>query len=324
MWYLFSEVKIHPKEGGTMRIGLTGGGSTVDKMVAQARQAEADGFSSLWYASSVLGDPLAAMALAGRETSVIELGTAVLQTYPCHPLLQANRASSVATAMGRPGFTLGVGPSHEPIVRGVYGLSYDHPGRSTEEYATILARALRGEQADLDGADWTAHSAGWVAVPPHPVPVLLAALGPRLLRVAGQIADGTIAWLAPPRAIEAHIAPRIQAAASAAGRPAPRIVAGLPVAVHDDQAEARSAAAAMSASSAGMSSYQRILDIGGAGSAADAAIVGSEASVRAQLRSLADAGATDIWAAVFPIGSDKAARSASVRRTTDLLRELVS
>ena len=115
-----------------MRIGLTGGAATVDKMIEQARQAEAEGFASLWYASAVAGDPLVSIALVGRETSRIELGTAVLQTYPCHPLLQANRAASVTKAMGRPGFTLGVGPSHEPVVRGVYGLSYDRPGASTE------------------------------------------------------------------------------------------------------------------------------------------------------------------------------------------------
>src|SRR5918992_3868569 len=98
-----------------MRIGLTGGGSTVEDLVAQAQQAEADGFTSLWYASVVLGDPLAPMAIAGRETSQIELGTAVLQTYPCHPVLQANRVASVVAAMGREGFTLGIGPSHEPL-----------------------------------------------------------------------------------------------------------------------------------------------------------------------------------------------------------------
>ena len=72
-----------------MRIGLTGGARTVERVVEQAKQAEADGFSSLWYASAVTGDPIVAMAIAGRETSNIELGTAVLQTYPCHPLLQA-------------------------------------------------------------------------------------------------------------------------------------------------------------------------------------------------------------------------------------------
>src|SRR3954449_11109014 len=128
-----------------MRIGLTGGGASADRIVAQAQRAEADGFTALWYASIVTGDPLVAMAIAGRQTSRIELGTAVLQTYPCHPLLQANRATSVADAMGRPGFTLGIGPSHEPLVRGVLGMSYDHPGRSTEEYTRILTAVLRGE-----------------------------------------------------------------------------------------------------------------------------------------------------------------------------------
>ena len=304
-----------------MRIGLTGGGATVDKVVQQATQAEADGFTSLWYASVVTGDPLVAMALAGRETSSIELGTAVLQTYPCHPLLQANRAASVVDAMGRPGFTLGIGPSHEPLVRGVFGLSYDHPGRSTEEYVHILTGVLRGETVDLEGEDWSAHTGGRAVPPSHPVPVLVSALGSRLLRVAGEVADGTVLWMAPPRAIETHVVPKITAAASAAGRPEPRIVAGLTVAVHDDEAEARAAATATSGMYAGMANYQRILEVGGADTPADAAIVGTAGEVRAQLQSLLDAGATDIWAAVFPVGDD---RRASIRRTTDVLKELVA
>ena len=304
-----------------MRIGLTGGGSTVDKVVSQARQAEADGFTSLWYASLVTGDPLVAIAIAGRETTRIELGTAVLQTYPCHPLLQANRAASVADAMRRPGFTLGIGPSHEPLIRGVFGLSYDHPGRSTEEYVRIVAGVVRGEQVDIDGEDWSAHTAGRAATPAHPIPVLVSALGPRLLRVAGEVADGTVLWMAPPRAIEEHIAPKVHAAADGAGRPSPRIVAGLPVAVHDDVAEARAAAVTNSTAYSGMANYQRILEIGGASTPADAAIVGDEKSVRAQLQSLLDAGATDIWAAVFPVGDD---RAASTKRTKELLQELVS
>jgi F420-dependent oxidoreductase-like protein len=303
-----------------MRIGLTGGGRSVDEVVQQAKQAEAEGFTSLWYASLVTGDPLVAIAVAGRETARIELGTAVLQTYPCHPLLQANRVASVIDAMRRSGFTLGIGPSHEPLIRGVFGLSYDHPGRSTEEYLRILTGALRGETVDFDGADWSAHTAGRMARLAHPVPVLVSALGPRLLRVAGELADGTVLWMAPPRAIESHIAPRVRAAAAAAGRPAPRIVAGLPVAVHDDEAEARSAAAASSTMYAGMAAYRRVLELGGAASPAEAAIVGNERSVRAQLQGLLDAGATDVWAAVFPVGNDKAK---SLRRTTDLLRELV-
>src|SRR5689334_471061 len=140
-----------------MRIGVTGWAATVDDLVAHAKRAEEDGFASVWYASPVTGDPLVAMAIAGRETSRIELGTAVLQPYPCHPLLQANRAASVVDAMDRPGFTLGIGPSHEPLVRDVLGMSYDHPGRSTEEYVRIVTGVLRGETVDFDGHDWSAH-----------------------------------------------------------------------------------------------------------------------------------------------------------------------
>ena len=304
-----------------MRIGVTGGGATVDKVVAQAKQAEADGFTSLWYASLVTGDPLVAIAIAGRETSRIEFGTAVLQTYPCHPLLQANRVASVVDAMGRPGFTLGIGPSHEPLVRGVLGLSYDHPGRSTEEYVRIVAGVLRGETVDFDGADWSAHTSGRAAPLVHPVPVLVAALGSRLLRVAGEIADGVVLWMAPLRAIESHVVPKVHAAAASANRPVPRVVAGLPVAVHDDEAEARAAVTAGAAMYAGMENYQRILDIGGAANVGDAAIVGDERSVTAQLQALIDVGATDIWAQIIPVGDDK---RASARRTTELLKELAS
>jgi F420-dependent oxidoreductase-like protein len=304
-----------------MRIGLTGGGSSVDRMVEQATRAEADGFTSLWYASAVGGDPLVAMALAGRATSSIELGTSVLQTYTCHPLLQANRAGAVADAMGRPGLTLGVGPSHHPVVEGVYGMSYDHPGRHTEEYVRILAGLLRGEPVDVSGEDWTLHGADRLAAPSQPIPVLVAALGPRLLRVAGEVADGTVLWMAPARAVGEHVVPRITKAAAGAGRPAPRVVAGLPVAVHDDVDEARAVAGSIFAGYGVLPNYRRILDLGGAAGPADAAVVGDEASVAAQLRALVDAGATDVWAAVFPVGDD---RAGSRRRTTDLLRELLS
>uniref|UniRef100_A0A5Q5BRC0 Luciferase-like protein n=2 Tax=unclassified Mycobacterium TaxID=2642494 RepID=A0A5Q5BRC0_MYCSS len=305
-----------------MRIGLTGGGSSVDKIVAHAQRAEADGFSSLWYASAVGGDPLVAMAIAGRATGSIELGTAVLQTYPCHPLLQANRVAAAANAMGRPGLTLGLGPSHEPIVRDVLGLSYDHPARNTREYLRIVSGLLAGVEVDFDGTDWSTHSAGRMAALDHRVPVLLSALSPRMLRIAAEFADGVVLWMASASAIAGRIAPVLREAANAQGKPAPRIVAGLPVAVHDDADEARAAISATASSYERMTNYQNIIRAGGGERAADVGIVGDEGAVARQLAELIDAGATDVWAQPVAVGADRAQLSASLKRTRGLLSEL--
>src|SRR5579862_1038564 len=215
-----------------MRIGLTGGGTTADRIVGQASRAEADGFTSMWYPSAAGGgDPLTVMALAGRATSTIELGTAVLVSYTCHPVLQASRASATAAAIGAPGrFTLGVGPSHRFIIEDRLGLSYDTPGQHTDEYVQILTGLLRGQPVSFAGSQFRV-DAGPLPLPDGAaIPVLIGALGPRLLRVAGAYTAGTIVWMANPRALDAHVAPLIRKAAADAGRPAPRIVAGMPVA----------------------------------------------------------------------------------------------
>jgi F420-dependent oxidoreductase-like protein len=303
-----------------MRIGLTGIGANADRIVQQAVAAEADGFSSLWFASAVLGDPLAVMAEAGRATERIELGTSVLQTYTCHPVLQANRGASTAAVMRRAGLTIGVGPSHRPVIEDRYGLSYDDVAAHTEEYVTILGALLRGEGVDHRGKHFRVELAV-VQPPPFPVRVMISALAPRMLRVAGALTDGTILWMANAQSIDVHVAPTITAAARAAGRPAPRIVAGLPVAVHDDVDEARETAASAFANYGTLPNYRRILDIGGAAGPADAAIVGDEARVTAEIQALFDAGATDVWAAPFPVGAD---RAASRQRTRALLQQLAA
>ena len=303
-----------------MRIGLNGGAGSIDRMIEQAQTAEAEGFATLWYPSAIAGDPVTPMAVAGRATSSIELGTAVLQSYTSHPVLQANRIAAAAWSMGRPGLTLGIGPSHAPVIEGMYGIDFGTAGRHTEEYVAILTALLHGEAVDVAGPEFTLHGA---SAPPasYPVQVLVAALAPRLLRVAGAIADGTILWMGNARAIESHVAPRIGKAAADAGRPSPRIVAGLPVAVHDDVDEARAVAARQFTIYGQLPNYQRILEHGGVTGPADAAIVGDEASVAAQLQGLLDAGATDVWAAIFPVGDDA---SGSRRRTRELLQELAN
>ncbi|HMC42484.1 MAG TPA: TIGR03564 family F420-dependent LLM class oxidoreductase [Acidimicrobiales bacterium] len=305
-----------------MRIGLAGLGATVDQVIRRAEQAEADGFTSLWYTSGTAGDPLVAMVLAARATSRIELATAVLQTYACHPVLQATRAVAAVAAIGTPGrLTLGIGPSHQPVIEGMLGLSFATPGRHTEEYVQVVAALLRGQPVRFSGEEFHVN-AGPLTLPEGvEVPVLVSALGPRLLRVAGQYTAGTVPWMANAKAIETHVAPRIRKAAADAGRPEPRIAAGLPVAVHDDVDEARSVAAQLFSVYGTLPNYQRILAHGGVSGPAEAAIVGDEASVARQIEALFDAGSTDVWAAPFPVGDD---RSASRARTRALLMDLVT
>jgi alkanesulfonate monooxygenase SsuD/methylene tetrahydromethanopterin reductase-like flavin-dependent oxidoreductase (luciferase family) len=271
-----------------VKIGLSAGAPTAERAIEQAEEAERAGFASLWYPGAVSGDPLIQMALAGRATSRIELGTSVLQTYPCHPTLQAVRVQSLHAAVGRP-VTLGIGPSHQMAVEHL-GLSYAHVGRDTERYVKTLAPLL-GEGVSL----------------------LLAALGPRLLRVAGENADGTILWMANAHAIDSHVRPRITKAAADAGRPAPRIVAGMPVAVHDDEDEARQAGSEQFSMYGTLPNYQRILAQGGVSSPAEALVVGDEGAVERQIRQFFAAGATDFWAAPFPVGADRAASRARTR-----------
>jgi F420-dependent oxidoreductase-like protein len=305
-----------------MRIGLTGAGNTPDDIIQQATQAEADGFAAIWYPGAVFGDALQAIALAGRETRSIELGTAVLPTYLAHPVLMANRAAAVAAVIGAPGrFTLGVGPSHQPVVEGMLGLSYATPGRHTEEYVEVLTTLLRRERVSFDGAELHVHTGPPTVQGEIDVPVLVAALAPRLLRVAAERAAGTILWMANAAAIAGHVAPTIRKAAEAAGAPAPRIVAGLPVAVTDDVDAAREVAAKVFAVYGTLPNYQRILAHGGVSGPAEASLIGDEAAVTAQIEALFEAGATDLWAAPFPVGPD---RAGSRRRTHELLRSLAA
>jgi F420-dependent oxidoreductase-like protein len=305
-----------------MRIGLAATAATVDRVIDQAQRAEGDGFCGLWFTSAALGDPHIAMALAAKATSRIEVGTAILQTYPCHPVLQASQAIAVASAIGSPGrFTLGLGPSHRPVIEGMLGLSYETPGRHTEEYVRIVTALLRGERVDFVGEEYRVHAGPVQSAGEIEVPVLVSALGPRLLRAAGQYASGTIPWMATAKAIECHVSPRVREAAAEAGRPAPRIAAGLPVAVHDDVAEARETAMKQFAVYGSLPNYQRILDIGGVTGPAEAAIVGSEAAVIGQIEGLFSAGATEVWLAPFPVGND---RSASRARTRTLLNQLAA
>ncbi|HEY7071107.1 MAG TPA: TIGR03564 family F420-dependent LLM class oxidoreductase, partial [Acidimicrobiales bacterium] len=228
-------------------------------------------------------------------------------------------AATASHAMGGGRFTLGVGVSHRPVIEASYGLSYDTNARHLHEYLTVLGALLREGTVRFSGEEYRAAADLGVPVDP-PVPVLAAALAPKSLRSAGELADGTVLWMANRDAIESLIAPTLREAAASAGRPDPRVVAGLPVAVTDDVDAGREAAARLFSLYGTLPNYQRVLAAGGISAPADAAIVGPEDKVAAAIEDLVAAGATDVWAAPFPVGDD---RSESRRRTRALLRDLV-
>jgi 5,10-methylenetetrahydromethanopterin reductase len=305
-----------------VRIGMTigddvrGRPSAPQDVVADARRAEEEGFATAWSVHfSRAYDALTTLAVAGTATQRIELGVGVVPTYPRHPLALAQQVATAQVFCGGR-LTLGVGVSHRPVIEGLHGLPYASPAAHMREYLTVLGPLLRGEAVQFAGEHYRVD--GGFAVPgAAAVSVLVGALSPRMLHVAGELADGVITWLAGPRTLSALVVPTL--AAAAAGRPAPRVVAALPVAVTDDPDAARAVAEEAFSRYNGLENYRRQFEREGVASVGDLAVVGTEADVEKQLRSYADIGVTDLWPAVFPVGADEAA---SVGRTRALLSRL--
>ena len=296
-----------------MRIGVNVNelGVPLDGFVAGVRAAAEAGLAGAWVGQRPGWDALTALALAGREVPDIPLGTAIVPTYPRHPVVLATQALTTQAATGNR-LTLGVGVSHRHIVEGQFGLSFERPARHLREYLTALLPLLRGEAVEYEGETLTA--AGQVLAPgAEPPSVLVGALGPAMLRVAGELADGTVTVWAGPRALADHVVPAVTRAA--AGRPDPRVVALTIVSVTADP-DARRAEIATQLGPAGTQpSYRAILEREGAGGPADTALVGDEPTVTAGLRRLADAGATELIAYVLGPAGDQA-------RTVELLAGL--
>jgi F420-dependent oxidoreductase-like protein len=244
----------------------------------------------------------------------IYLGTAVVPTYPRHPMMLAQQALTVQQATGNR-FMLGIGLSHQVVIEGMYGLSFDKPARHMREYLAILMPLLRQENCSTEGDTLTFRGAINCA-DATPPPVLLAALAPRMLELAGGTADGTITWMTGPATLESYIVPTISAAAEKAGKRAPAVASSLPICVTDDPDGARTRAANEFQIYGFLPSYRAMLDKEGAAGPADVAIVGDEQTVAKGVQRLADVGVTDFAAAEFGNKEERA-------RTRDLLRSLL-
>ncbi|WP_433174351.1 TIGR03564 family F420-dependent LLM class oxidoreductase [Actinoallomurus sp. CA-150999] len=289
-----------------MRIGVLIGaeGSPLPDVIAQVRAAAEAGLDSAFFTQTFSWDAVGLAALVAREVPGIDVGTAVTQTYPRHPLALAGQALTAQAASGNR-FTLGVGPSHPEIIEERFGHSYDRPARHVREYLTALVPLLRGEQVDHHGEVLTA--VGRVGVPgAAPPPVLLAALGPVMLRIAGELADGTVTVWTGPRWIGERIAPAIGRAAERAGRPAPRVVAGVVVSVTDDPDGVRQRVATTLGGAGRQPAYRSVLDGQGMSGVHETVIAGDESTVERAIRAYADAGATELVASSTGDEGDRA------------------
>jgi F420-dependent oxidoreductase-like protein len=300
-----------------MRIGIFGGDTqtrTIDAIVADAKQTEAEGFASYWLPQIFGLDAISTLAIVGREVAQIELGTAVVPTYPRHPAMLASQVLTTAAASGGR-FVLGIGLSHQVVVEGMWGMSYDKPARHMKEYLAILLPLLREGNVSFAGETLTAHTPVTVAER-QPVPVLLAALAPRMLKLAGGVADGTVTWMTGRATLADYIVPSLNSAAKEAGRPTPRVGASLPVCITNDPDGARTRASEEFAIYGTLPSYRAMLDREGAEGPADVALVGEDGDVRKAIDALVDAGVTDFVAADFGSRDDRT-------RTREFLKTLV-
>jgi F420-dependent oxidoreductase-like protein len=303
-----------------MRIGIMGNavnGGTIDDVVAEARRVADDGLHTFWVPQIFGHDALTALAVVGREVPGIELGTAVVPTYPRHPMMLAQQALTVQAAASSAGgparLALGIGLSHKMVVEGMWGLSFDKPVRHLREYLSVMMPLLEGRPVRFAGEDYRVQGGLTISGIARPT-VLVAALGEQMLRVTGALADGTSTWCVGPKTLQDHTVPTLTQAAADAGRPAPRVVAAFPVCVTDDVDAAVARAEQVFAVYNTLPSYKAMMDREGVAGPKDLAIVGSEAEVRDRLAELAGVGVTDLNAGMFPADRDEAERTRAVLR----------
>ncbi len=280
-----------------MQIGLGSNASTLGGMLDEALAAEAADLAA-FSVSNIFGhDAIGVQTVVGARTSRVELLTAVVPCLPRHPVALAQQAlTAQVAAKGR--FTLGIGTSHAVVIRDILGLPFDQLADRMREYLAVLLPLLSQEKCEVAGRFLEVRAR--VSTPDAmPTRCVLAALGPRMLEVAGELTDGTVLWLTGAKAVAESILPPLQAAAKAAGRPAPRVICALPIALASDPDGARERANEMWGRYRSLPSYRRVLDAEGAASTGEVALVGDESHLDRALRRLDSSGVTTFLGTPF-------------------------
>lgn len=267
----------------------------VDDIIGQARQAYDLGVAQVWLSQQQNYDAIALAAITAAAVPGLGVGTSVVPINPRHPLIIASLAQT-AQAAAHGNFSLGLGLGAREIERQTFGAAWPNTIARLREHLTILRSVFNTAAVDFQGSEFSASPTWPVQVAGGtPVPVYVAAMGPRALQVTGELADGTLPYLAGPRTIGEFIVPTITKAAADAGRPAPpQIIAAVPVLLSEDVDGARTTAAEHLSLYETIPSYRNVIAREGIASIADLAAIGSEEAVLRQLRRYRDAGATDV------------------------------
>jgi len=277
-------------------IGADGTNDTLDDIIGVAKNVEAAGLDNVWLANIFSFDAISTLALIGRETTRIGLGTAVTPTYPRHPTAIAQQAMTTAAATNNR-FTLGIGLSHKIVIEDMFGMSYAKPAKHMREYLSVLMPLTRGEAVNFDGEEYRVHGVQLTIPGASDLPVVVAALGPQMLKLTAEFADGTNTWMVGPKTMEEHII----ASLKAGGKDDPRVVAGLPIILTTKVDEARQQIAQNLTMYGQLPSYRAMLDREGVEGPADIAIVGDENELRGQIKRFEDIGVTDFNAAIMAV-----------------------
>ncbi|HLH60568.1 MAG TPA: LLM class flavin-dependent oxidoreductase [Ktedonobacteraceae bacterium] len=290
------------------RAGLVVQAQDIATVIDRIREAEQAGIRQVWMTQSAgMLDTLTIFAAAAVQTTQIGLGTSIVPVYPRHPLVMAQQAATIeALAPGR--LRLGVGTSHRHVMENIYGLSMPSPLAYLREYVEVMREVLWEGRVDHRGKFFNVNA----SIPrPARVPLLISALGEKAFHLAGEVADGAISWVCPVPYLLDKALPALRAGAQASNRPAPPLVAHIPVAISTDEAAVQAAATPRISFYTRAPFYRHMFELAGFPIGEDGTgtsrlvqalvVAGEQARVEKRLRELLASGLDELLLMLVPV-----------------------